>query len=255
MITVSGMKRLYLPIIGGKPGAILFWPKAEALSKRAKVTPVGDVVNFRRIFIYHKDGSLIGGSLWSLSPTQSSLIIRAAAFEQKARAKYELATRVMVEAILYANAHHLLWTSYGTDPNFYGIDMGIGLQSFKAGTGMKPVLCKVGSFQLVKILDENLNQIRSADGEEPSVLIFTIGGNDLSERAMGYQRQPPQAHRGNLDLVWSRRHDLKPIRFVAHPQSTAVSVPKGMMLQDVVLKNMEYRQPRKRLFFALVVIY
>jgi hypothetical protein len=231
-------ERLYLPIISGKTGAILFWPKAEALSKKLKVTPSGNVVNFLRIFMYHRDGSFIGGSLWSVNHTKSRVTIGAAAFEQKSRTKYELSIRVMEEAILYANAHQLRWTSYGSDPNFYGVDVGIGLQSFKAGTGMKPILRKTGSFQLIKILDENLSQIRSTDGEDPSVLIFTIGGTDVSDRAMGYQHQPLPVQRGNLDLVWSRRHDLKPIRFVAQPQTSAVSVPEGMILQDVVLTNM-----------------
>ncbi|MDP1991728.1 MAG: hypothetical protein Q8K00_11955 [Syntrophales bacterium] len=228
-------ERLYLPIIGGKTGAVLFWPNAEALSKKLKVTPSGDVVNFLRIFIYHRNGSLVGGSLWSVYQSQRSLTVRAAAFEQKALAKYKLSIRVMEESIIYANAHQLRWTSHGSDPNFYGVDVTIGLQSYKASIGMNPILCKIGSFQLVKILDENLSQIRSANGEDPSVLIFTIGGNDVSDRAIGYQRQPPQVQRGNLDLVWSRRHDLKPIRFVAQPQTPAISVPEGMILQDIVL--------------------
>jgi hypothetical protein len=239
---------LYLPIIGGKTGAILFWPKAEVLSKRARVTPAGDVVNFLRVFMYHKDGSFIGGSLWSVSHSKSSLTVRAAAFEQKARAKYELSIRVMEEAILYANAHELRWTSYGFDPNFYGVDVGIGLQTFKASIGMKPVLRKAVSFQLVKILDENLSQIRSADGVKPSVLIFTIGGNNLSDRVTGYQCQPLLIQRGNLDLLWNREHDLKPIRFVAHPQTPAVSVPEGMILQDIVLmRSLGYPIPSERI--------
>jgi hypothetical protein len=228
---------LYLPVIGGKTGAILFWPKAEALSKRVRVTPAGDVVNFLRIFMYRRDGCLIGGSLWSVSHSKSSLTVRAAAFEQQARATYELSLWVMEEAILYANAHQLRWTSHGSDPNFYGVDVGIGLQSYKASIGMKPVLCKAGSFQLVKILDENLSQIGSANGDKPSLLIFTIGGNDLSDRVTGYERLPPLTQRGNLDFLWNRRHDLRPIRVVVHPRTPAVSVPEGMILQDVVLRE------------------
>jgi hypothetical protein len=227
-------ERLYLPIIARKTGAILLWPDFETLSKREKVTPTGEVVDFQRIFIYDGDGAFIGGSLWYVSHPQSMLSISAAVFEQEAQRKYKLSIRLIKEAIRYANAHHLRWTSYGTDPNFYGVDLGTGLQSFKASTGMKPVLRKDGTLKLVKILDENLNQIRTA-GAEPSVLVFTIGGCDLSERVTGYQRQPPKAQRDNLDLVWSLRHDLKPIRFIASPQPRDVVIPEEMILQDMVL--------------------
>ena len=237
-LTVSDYRiwhdRLYRPIIGAKRGAILYWPRAEFLSKRAKATAEGAVVNFLRIFIYRPNGDLIGGSLWQISPSQGMLAVVAAAFEQKTRAGHELSALVLEEAIHHADAHRLRWTSYGSDPNLYGVDVGLGLQAFKAGTGMKPVLRKAGGLWLLKILDENLSQIRS-DAGEPSVLVFTLGGDDPAEREAAFQRQPPQAQRGNPDLVWRRRHDLKPIRFAARPPADAVIIPEGMMLQDRVL--------------------
>lgn len=238
-LTVNDYKvwheNLYIPEIGGKTGAVLFWPKTEALSTKVTVTPSGTVAEFYRIFMYHKDGSLIGGALWSVSHSESSLTTRASAFEQKARAKYELAIRGMEESILFATAHGLRWVSYGTDPNFYGVDVGIGLQSFKASIGMKPVFSKVGSFQLVKILNKNLNQIHIANGEKPSVLIFAIGGNSLSDRVLNYQHLAPRTPKGNMDLLWSQDFGLTPIRFVADSQTPAINVPKGMILQNIVL--------------------
>jgi hypothetical protein len=108
-LTVSDYKvwheSLFTPEIGGKTGAVLFWPKAEALSKKVKVTPLGTVADYYRIFMYHEEGSLIGGSLWWVSHSKSILIIAASAFEQKARAKYELAIRGMEESILFATSH------------------------------------------------------------------------------------------------------------------------------------------------------
>ena len=163
------------------------------------------------------------------------MTIRASAFEQKARAKYELAIRGMEESIGFATSLGYKWLSYGTDPNFYGADIGTGLQNFKASIGMKPVIPKVGTFQLIKILNKNLSQINSATGEKPSVLIFAIGINDLSDRTLGYQHLLPLKQRINLEQLWSQNVGLTPIRFVAHPQMSAINVPKGMLLQDIVL--------------------
>jgi hypothetical protein len=117
-LTVSDYKvwheSLYIPEIGGKTGAVLLWPKTEALSKKVTVTPLGTVADFYRIFMYHKDWSLIGGALWSVSHSESSLTTRAAAFEQKALARYELAIRGMEESILFAASHGLRWVEkYG----------------------------------------------------------------------------------------------------------------------------------------------
>jgi len=228
-------ERLYLTEIGGKEGAILFWPKPEALSKKVTVTPSGEVADFFRIFMYHKDGGFIGGALWSISHSENSLTTRAAAFEKKARTKYELAVRGMEEALSFAISQGLKWMSYGTDPNLYGVDFSLGLQRFKASIGMKPVLARVGSIRLIKILNKNLSQIHAVDGEKPSTLIFALGGNDVSKRIMAYQDLPPRKKRGNMDLMWNQDIGLTPVRFVAHPQTPVVNVPKGMILQDILL--------------------
>ena len=228
-------ENLYLPEIGGKTGAILFWPKAESLSKKVTVTSSGEVVDFFRIFMYHQAGSFIGGALWSISPSENSLTTRASAFEKNARGKYELAIRAMDESRVFATSHGLKWLSYGTDPNLFGVDVGLGLQMFKARNGMKPVLARVGSIHLIKILNKNLNQLHTIDGKKPSVFIFSMGGNDLSGKALAYQHLPPRKKRGNLELLWDLDIRLTPLHFVTDPQTPAVNVPKGMKLQDIVL--------------------
>ncbi|AGF78289.1 hypothetical protein UWK_01731 [Desulfocapsa sulfexigens DSM 10523] len=226
---------LYLPEIGEKAGAILFWPAPESLSKKVRVRPSGEVANYFRIFMYHKDGSFIGGSLWFISHPQSILIIAATAFKQKARAKYELSIRGMDESLTFAISHGLKWMSYGTDPNLYGVDFSLGLQMFKASIGMKPVFPRYGSFQLIKVIDKTLSRIDSANSEKPSVLIFAIGGNNVSDRILNYQHLPPLTPKRNFDLLWNRDFGLTPVRFVVHPQTPAVKVPNGMILQDIIL--------------------
>jgi hypothetical protein len=100
---------------------------------------------------------------------------------------------------------------------------------------MKPVFPRYGSFQLIKILNKDLSQIHTADGEKPSVLIFTIGGNSLSDRVLNYQHLPPLTPKRSMDLLWSQDFCLTPIRFVADSQTPAINVPKGMIIQDIVL--------------------
>ncbi len=229
---------LYLPEIVNKPGGIRYWPKPSALSKKLTLMPSGEVSDFYRIFMYENDGSLIGGSLWSLSPSESCLTIRAAAFEKKARAKYELAIRGMEESRLFALSRGLKWLSYGTDINFYGVDTTIGLQMFKASIGMKPVLARIGSVQLIKILDRPLKQIHSAatgHPPQPSVLIFAFGGSDMSKKLHAFQRLPPRKKRGDLDFLWNEDMGLVPLRFVVESRTVSINVPGGMILQDIVL--------------------
>lgn len=228
-------EQLFLPEIGEKPGAILFWPKPEALSRKLKIKPSGEVVNYFRFFMYNKDDRFIGGTLLFLSHRQSLLIITAAAFEKTARAQYELAIRGMAESLQLAISHKLKWLSYGVDQNFYGVDFSIGLQRFKASIGMKPIFPRYGSYQLIKILDRNLQQINSATGEMPAVLIFAIGGTSLSERMLHSAKLPPLTPKGNLDILWSEDFGLVPVRFVANPATPAVNVPTGMCLEDILL--------------------
>ena len=226
---------LYLPEIGGKTGALIFWPKPAALPKKVTVTSSGQVSDFFRVFMYHQNGDLLGGLLWSLSHSESCLTTRAAAFESKARTKYQLAIRGMEESLLFANTHGLRWISYGTDQNLYGVDMTIGLQRFKASIGMQPVLARIGSLQLIKILNRNLSQLTSGDSETPSVLIFAIAEHNSANTVAAYQHLPPRKHRGNLDLLWNLDTRLTPLRFLADPERIPINVPKGMVLRDIFL--------------------
>ncbi len=238
-------EKLYLPEIGGKKGGILYWPKPGALSNKVTVTAAGGVADFFRIFLYHGNGSFIGGALWSINSAENSLTTRAAAFERKARARYQLAIRAMEESRMFALSLGLTWLSYGTDQNLYGLDGGLGLQSFKASIGMKPVLARVGDVQLIKILNRDLSQIWTAAIEQkPSVLIFSIGGIDMRQKIMAYGNLPPRKTRGNLDLLWKQETDFIPLRLVVDPQTFAINVPRGMVLHDIVLEMLREEQGR-----------
>lgn len=236
-------RRLYLPEIGGKIGGILYWPRPEAMSGKFTVTAAGEVADFFRIFLFDGGGNCIGGALWSVDSVENSLTTRAAAFEKKARARYQLAIRAMEESRCFALSLGLNWLSYGTDLNLYGLDGGLGLQSFKASIGMKPVLARVGTVQLIRILDRGLSQIHTvADDRKPSVLIFSLGGNDLRQKAAAYERIPPRKSRGRLDLLWRHGMDLVPLRLVVDPRTDAVNVPRGMVLHDIVLETADDEQ-------------
>jgi hypothetical protein len=228
-------RRLYLPEIGGRPGAILFWPKTAALAKKVTVTESGVVPDFFRIFMYHKDGSFIGGALWSISKSENSLTTRASAFEKNARGKYELSTWALEESRVFASSQSLKWLSYGTDPNLFGVDVGLGLPMFKAKNGMKPVLARVGAIRLIKILNRDLSQLHTIDGTKPSVLMFSMGGSDLSDKIMACQNLPHRKNRGNLDLLWDLDIRLTPVHFVTDRQTPTLNVPKRMILENIVL--------------------
>ena len=229
-------KRLYFPEIGGRKGGVLFWPEPGNLAQKVTLTAEGVVENFLRIFLHGPDGDLIGGELWAVNADENSLTIRAAAFERKAQTDYELAIRALEELRICAMSRGLNWLSYGTDPNLFGVDTGIGLQRFKATLGMKPVLARYGTFHLLKILNRDLSLIRNGEDYQPAVLVFALDDDRGQGRSAAFRHVPPRRIRGDLEMQWNLDLGLTPFRLVTDRHCPAVNVPDGMVLRDIIIQ-------------------
>ncbi len=186
---------LFTPEILTLPGAIPGWPDVAAFAKRfsLKLSTDADldqkIPNFQGIFFRNSNGELIGGNLIHFNETENSLTVRASAFAEAARAKYELGVRGMVVLIETAIARNIEYLSYGTDPNLFGMDASVGLAQFKAGLGMSmtPATMLPG-YQLIKIFETSHQKLDSQSNPlYQGIVMFAIAGSG-KERVSRYQQ-------------------------------------------------------------------
>jgi hypothetical protein len=234
-------ERLYVPEILSRPGAIPAWQEMEqfALNNSVPTTePLAErhVPGFIRVFYFDAADDLVGGVLLFADDAERTIRVRAAAFEARSRASHELAIRSMALLVEEARARAFATLSYGDDINLYGVDVGVGLERFKASVGMNPVPSSGVPFQLFKVFGDSLRQLRAGapEGTYPGILAFAVAGAG-TDRVAAYHRTRAAL---DGDPGYERRIELMRANAVGvqiggDPAAAAIRIPRGMRLLRV----------------------
>ncbi|MCB0355802.1 MAG: hypothetical protein KDD40_02285 [Bdellovibrionales bacterium] len=166
---IYGLKPLYENSVGQRNVSVNTFSDAFIDAKLKQIQEFPNK-NFQ-ILVYHKQDGLVGGLIFELiEEGQTAKVWRAAFAKQEPHLSNYLGLRCFYEMNNFALANKIPTLSYGTDANFNGEFLSMGLQKYKSELGLRVAEGELYNHpRLIKILN--------SQGLENSFMTFSYANN------------------------------------------------------------------------------